>query len=434
MPTPPADASLTSLDALRDAQDQRRRSFSIRRTGQPPDWGLRDGALQHSSGGFFSVAAFRERGTGQQHLLLHQPQGAVNGWVSRRMEGRRDYLVQARAEPGNVDGVQFGPTLQSTPANYLRLHGGAASAFADLFLRYVPDVTALFETQQLDQGGRYAQKTKRVGMVETDLPLPLPLGFHWATAEAIVAAAGADYLLNTDFKAGLAVLPWSPDAASGELVPRSQRVRHSLAHPARPQVLGAAAASVLAAPCPLDRIALQDLADWRVTPDGIEARSASRRVSVGYFECSADAREVARWVQPLVCAEGPGHVALACRLHRDLLEVFVAAAREPGLPTGAALGPSFLAYPGAPAPLPDWVAAQQDTPWIETRESDEGGRFLDHWSRYQLLMVPPDQDIGIPGTWMSVAELKAALMTSNLCTIQLRTIAALLLAAPDTAP
>lgn len=428
-----SDTPILTLSGLRDAQAARRRRFSITPAARPGAWTVRDGALQHGSGGFFSVSGFEEPVTGRQHLLLHQPQGALNGWVSTRRAGARLYLVQSRAEPGNVDGVQFGPTLQSTPANYLRLHGGAPSAFMELFLRYTPDVTLMLDTQQLDQGGRYAQKTKRVALVEQNAPLELPTGFHWASTDAMVEAAGKDFLLNTDFKAGLAVLPWSSDAASGELVPRSEIVRRSLDAPLCAEVIGAAVASVDGAVRPLRAIPLEALADWHVTPDGILPRSDRSRVSVGFYECTADAREVKRWVQPLMKAEGQGVVALACRLRDGLLEVHVAHAREVGLPVGAALGPSFIAYPGKPVDLPDWMTSDDAAQWIGTRESDEGGRFLDHWSHYRLVMVPPDQPMDAPGTWMNVAELKAVMRVSNLCTIQLRTLTALLLAAEDLA-
>lgn len=423
---------IESVAGLRAAQQRRSTAFSITPAPRPSDWALRDGALQHSSGGFFAVSGFVERGTDRQHLLLHQPQGAVNGWVSRRVDGQRHYLVQARAEPGNVDGVQFGPTLQSTPANYLRLHGGAASPFADIFLRHTPGICLLFDTQQLDQGGRYAQKTKRVCMVEMAHPLAEPRGFHWATAEALAQATDRDFLLNTDFKAGLAVLPWSAEPASGELVPASGLVRDSLVAPIRPQVMGAAVASVQGPQRPLEAIPLESLDGWRVTDAGIEPVGAGRRISVGFFECTADAREVTRWVQPLLRAPGAGLAALAARVQDGVLEVFVAAAREPGLPMGAALGTSHLSYPGEPVHPPAWMA--RATPWIGTRESDEGGRFLDHWSDYRVLMIADGVQIDTPGTWLRVSELKAVLGMSNLCTIQLRTMAALLLAAPDCAP
>ena len=67
--------------------------------------------------------------------MLYQPQGAINGMLTRRIDGERQFLFQARAEPGNVGEVQFGPTLQSTPANYLQFHGGRTSDFFPHFLQ-----------------------------------------------------------------------------------------------------------------------------------------------------------------------------------------------------------------------------------------------------------------------------------------------------------
>jgi hypothetical protein len=95
-----------------------------------------------------------------------------------------------------------------------------------------------------------------------------------------------------------------------------------------------------------------------------------------------------------------------------------------------AFGPSHLVYPGAATPTPDLLEDALTTPWLQTRESDEGGRFLDHWSRYVLAMVPDECEPPEPGVWLNLAELKQLLLVSNLCTIQLRVMLSLFLFAP----
>ena len=34
------------------------------------------------------------------------------------------YLLQAKAEPGNINKIQISPTVQATKSNYTRVHGG----------------------------------------------------------------------------------------------------------------------------------------------------------------------------------------------------------------------------------------------------------------------------------------------------------------------
>lgn len=412
---------------------ERRRGFRLNPISvaeAASDWQVRDGALQHRTSGFFSISGFRSPRDGRARMLLYQPQGAVNGWASQRVEGRRKYLVQARAEPGNSEEVQYGPTLQSTPANYMRLHGGASSPFAELFLAYDRDVAPLFETQQLDLGERYALKTKRVSLIETNWQGDLPIGFHWVDPDILTAACGMDFVLNTDCKAGLGVLPWNAEPDVGELCPRSDLVRRSLQADLREDRIGAAIAGVRTAPRILEPIPLDTMSNWRINDDGITEIVPDQNFSIRFYRCGADAREVRSWIQPLIVGGGPGVAVLACRIRDGVLEAYVGFLTETGLATGSAFGPSHLIYPGEEAPTPEWLEKALAKPWLETRESDEGGRFLDHWSRYALAMVPDDAEPPEPGVWLNIAELKQIMLVSNLCTIQLRVMMSLFLVAP----
>ena len=424
---------INDLFGLMEAREERRKGFRLTQIDAAEavdEWRMREGALQHRTGGFFSVSGFRDRRSGTEHLLLYQPQGAVNGWATRIVDGRRYYLVQARAEPGNVEEVQYGPTLQSTPANYLRLHGGAASPFIEMFLTHNPAISVVFETQQLDQGERYALKTKRVGMIETGWDGDMPKGFHWVAPDVLVAATGKDFVLNTDFKAGLGVLPWSSDPDQGELTPQADVVRRSLDAPLRADVLGEAIVRSSASPCILDPMAVEAMANWRWDENGISEIEPRHDFAVRFFRCEADAREMRAWIQPLVTAERPGMAILACRVRDGMLEVRVRVADEIGLATGRALAPSYVSYPGEPVRIPSWLEPHLDNPWLATKESDEGGRFHNHWSHYILAMVPDGCEPTESGVWVNVAELKQVMMVSNLATIQLRVMAALLLVAP----
>ena len=424
---------LQTVEHLHQARDERRRGFEltpVSTTEAAEEWRVRDGALQHRTGGFFSVSGFRDHRDGRPRMLLYQPQGAVNGWATRRLEGRRMYLVQARAEPGNAEEVQYGPTLQSTPANYMRLHGGATSPFAELFLVYGRDITPLFETQQLDLGERYALKTKRVGMIETSLEGDLPKGFHWVCPKLLSEACGMDFVLNTDCKAGLGVLPWSQDPNSGELCPQSDLVRRSLRAGLRDDRIGFAVRGVRAVARTLDPVPLEAMQNWRMDDDGLAEITPDQNFAVRFYRCKADAREVRSWIQPLIVAGGSGLAVLACRVRDGVLEARVRFAAETGLATGVAFGPSHLVYPGEKTSPPDWLRESLAKPWLETRESDEGGRFLDHWSRYVLALVHESCEPPEPGVWLNLAELKQLMLVSNLCTIQLRVMMSLFLAAP----
>lgn len=392
------------------------------------DWSVTDGALQHRSRGFFSVNGVRH-GAGSS-LLLYQPQAAVTGLISARVDGERWFLLQGRAEPGCLGEAQFGPTVQSTPANYLRMHGGAATPYVGAFIAYDPQISVLDDTTQLDLGERYLAKSKRsilVEAAEADAPLP---SFVWATPQAIAEAVRRSAFLNVDLRSILAVAAWSAREDSGELTPQSAAVRRSLAAPVRPAVLGRLLTQLHAAePIRSRMIPLDELTNWRQTDQGWEEREPRQGFRVDFFRVKAAYREVASWVQPLVNSASEGLVILACRERGGWLEFFIRPVSERGLAAGAALAPSFVRYPGAQDELPAWLQAPQARIWSSTTESDEGGRFYRDASRYQVVRVEesagPDDG---QGAWLRLSELKLMLRTSNVCAIQLRGVVSQLLA------
>lgn len=394
-------------------------------------WGVTDGALQHASKGFFSVVGVRPPAA-QPTLFLYQPQGALTGVLTARVDGQRRFLLQGRAEPGCLGEAQFGPTVQSTPANYERRHGGASTPYVKPFIEFAPDVRILEDSVQLDLGARYWCKAKRSLLIEVAGADPAPETFAWATPSAIGDALGLSAFMNIDLRSIIAVAPWSADEDDGELTPRSDSVRRSLRAPIRDDVVGAVVGALArrrtggaaGAFVPLD-----SLNDWATTEWGLAERVPRQGFSIDFFEVEARFREVERWVQPLLNSVSQGRAVLACREHDDALEVFVRVLSEPGLVTAAALAPSLLVYPGQAPATADWLEADPVV-WSSTEESDEGGRFFQDVSRYQLVRVDDHlQPDASDGFWLRVSELKLFLRMSNVCSIQLRGLASQLLAA-----
>ena len=233
-----------SLSDLKSKLDDCRQGFELKRVGadQTDQWVLTDGALQHVTGGFFSINGVRY--PGGEALLLYQPQGAVTGIVTARKDGVRHVLMQGRAEPGCLGEVQFGPTVQSTPANFMRAHGGASTPYVDAFIRFLPTINLLQDTTQLDLGERYLFKTKRsivLEAIELDDPQK---AFIWVGPAQIREAVLESAFLNIDLRSVLAIMDWSADPDSGEVVPAAKCVRDGLDQPPRADVLGAVMADL----------------------------------------------------------------------------------------------------------------------------------------------------------------------------------------------
>lgn len=389
------------------------------------DWQLEKGALQHRSRGFFSVngAVADERTL----VLLYQPQAAVTGLITALIDGEPHFLLQARAEPGCLGEAQFGPTVQSTPANFMRLHGGRSTAYVEHFVSYEAGTSVVDDTTQLDLGERYAFKTKRSMLVSCENAPDDEAAFVWANGESLRQAVLKSAFLNIDLRSILAVSEWSDNAEGFGLSARSEKVRVSLAAPVREDEIGKVM-RLLTQPRPhsLRFVPLDNVPNWQADDWGWHERDRRQGFEIAFFQVAAAHREVATWIQPLVNSLSDGEVALACRERSGVLEVFVRIADETGFAGSRALAPSFVRYPGEETAQPDWLSGAKSEV-TSTIESDEGGRFYRDASRYRI--VRTESDCGSGGVWLRLSELKAMLRLSCVCTIQLRGIFSQMLAA-----
>ena len=393
-------------------------------------WLVKDGALIHKSGGYFGVVGARFGGNQpSESIFLFQPQSAITGLLGKVQDSVTSVLLQARVEPGLVHGAQFAPSVQSTLANYLRLHGGLPTAHIDYFMGFRPDAVPRSESTQLDFGERYLMKVKRSSVIEICGDLPALGNMIWMTAQEIREGTQQSHYLDMDLRSLIALAPWSPTETGFCLEPASAAIRQSLAEAIRPDVVGKVFALLNQNSLFRGFIPLTSLTNWTVSQNGLFEKKSVEGFSVEFFETHTSSREVTTWIQPLVNSRTPGRVALLVRQIRGLVEVLVRIIQERGLPNGAALGPSYVRYPGRPLRKTDLDWDRNHASFCilaHTNESDEGGRFFQDTSAYQILEVDDGYETD-DGFWLRISELKLMLAHSQICSIQLRAISSLLL-------
>lgn len=176
---------------------------------QVPNWSIRDGVLQHDSGRFFSIIGVDVEASNREVSRWSQPlirsaSGAVIGLLAQRRSGVLHFLIQARTEPGFVDRVELGPTVQCTPASY-----GAGLAepppFLDLFTN---PRHARVDTTLSDEGGRFFRSEQRHLVVELDEGdrLAAPPRYRWLTLGQLQACGRFSNLLNVELRSILSCI------------------------------------------------------------------------------------------------------------------------------------------------------------------------------------------------------------------------------------
>jgi len=395
-----------------------RSDFKLRKIklAEQSNWSIKNGVLSHFSTGFFHVAGIRSRISREEHLMLFQPQSALTG-LSIYRDGRDVYvLLQARVEPGLVNVGQYGPTIQSTAANYTRMHGGKETTYAELFRSFSPLANPLGNNKQFDLGKRYFQKNKVLSYVELDKQVETKENMIWAPLTVVAEVQQYDNFLNPDLRSLLACFDWDlyindDDSSQGD---------------------GAAAGDDAFA-LPANRLGnnewelvpVNQLSGWEFQEYGVADVSDSG-IWVDMFHVSCKNREVQEWSQPLLSCANEGLAVMLVRVVNGRYEFLVSIESEFGISGQQTVLPTYVIYPGDSHRNMRQMCAS-GTLMAEMKQSEEGGRFYLNESVYQMILVTPDFEIESHQRWVSAERLKSILKTSCQASIQLRCMGSLVL-------
>ena len=148
------------------------------------------GNISHESGGFFQIIGVKASNTfdrevgkkGWTQPMIAKNPGGILGIIMKRINGIPHYLLQAKAEPGNIGKLQLSPTLQATTSNLLKAHGGAKPLFSEYFDEE-NNPKIIYAKWQSEDGGRFHLKSNYNMIVEVneDEELETPDSFIWVT-------------------------------------------------------------------------------------------------------------------------------------------------------------------------------------------------------------------------------------------------------------
>ena len=148
------------------------------------------GNITHDSGGFFEVIGVKVSNTfdrevgkkGWTQPMIGKNPGGILGILMKRINGIPHYLLQAKAEPGNIGKLQLSPTLQATTSNLLKAHGGIRPKFSEYFDE-PKNVKIIYAKWQSEDGGRFHLKSNYNMIVEVDIDeeFNIPDSFIWVT-------------------------------------------------------------------------------------------------------------------------------------------------------------------------------------------------------------------------------------------------------------
>lgn len=406
------------------------------------------GNLRHRTGRFFSIEGLRvrtDRGWtgGWTQPIIVQPEIGILGLLVKEFGGVLHFLLQAKVEPGNINGVQLSPTVQATRSNYTRAHGGSSIPYLDYFAdrrRARPLVDVL----QSEQGAWFLHKRNRNMVVEALDDVPPHEDFHWFTLAQIRELLGSDHVVNMDTRTVLSCVPLLDPG--GHATPRidtfagavldSSSARAVPVHGTR-EVLRWITGVRSRRELVQERIPLDLVAEggWERTDRAVLHRDGKFFQVIG-VDVEAGAREVATWSQPLVAPNNPGLIAFLARRFGGTLHVLVQARVDAGSLNVAELAPTVQCQPDnydgvpdehRPRYLDDVLSADPAAIRYDVMQSEEGGRFYQAQNRYMVVEVGEEfEAVDEDGDhrWVTLHQLAALLLHSNYVNVEARSLLA----------
>ena len=162
------------------------------------------GNISHRVGEFFSIEGVRITAGSAREVsrwdqpIFNQKEGGILALVAQRSGTQIRFLLNAKAEPGNIGTLQLAPSIQCTWSNLNRAHQGRLPPLAELLDDGTP-CTSIYEAFHNEEGGRFWRKSNsnRLLLVESDVALSFDSeSFVWASLTQIKALALVDNVLS----------------------------------------------------------------------------------------------------------------------------------------------------------------------------------------------------------------------------------------------
>ena len=412
------------------------------------------GDLRHNKGKFFSIRGFQvfDNLTGDifwDQPIIDQPEIGILGILGKKIDGVLYFLMQAKAEPGNINTYQLSPTVQATRSNYTLAHGGKKTIYLEYFNGKTP-VKVLYDQYQSEQGARFLEKRNRniIVLDESNTPIKLSPNHKWLTLGQIKSLMEHDNTVNMDSRSVISLIRYwdskyqiDVPAISRIISDYSDVIKRSEfwlsavlqcfeSHESNRQLSEIRIAlNRKRYCCKFGRKAfpLKDLRDWSIG-DRLIQHNQNKFFQILAVRINANNREVESWDQPIMRQRHHAQIGLICSLQKGVYMFLVQMKTEPGLYDMVELSPTVqcIAENYETGKQPRYLDEFHDKELIcQARQSEEGGRF---YRECNLNMIR--EASGFENTdpenylWISLANMKEMVQTQRMLNVELRSLLA----------
>lgn len=411
--------------------------------GFPWFYDQEEGCIRNQDRSFFTIKGCRWEAKGRppayQPVILQEEIGVL-GMICQEIGGVMHFLMQAKIEPGNVNGIQISPTVQATKSNFTRRHGGSCPPYLDYFFN-ASRYELVADQLQSEQSSRFVGKRNRNMIIRVEEPVELLPSYRWMTLGQIKRFMRKDNLVNMDTRTVLSCIPYGrlgppPDALLGGFTDQAlfRSIWGGEGDGQLPWVYHHINHYKMFAEARRELLPLHQMPGWSMGSREF-ACGQPYPFKVVFCDIAIEGREVKRWTQPLFEATGTAIFGLVCCEDAGVLRFLVKAAPEIGCFDQIELGPTVQLEAAGASGGGDAVAQffmervrQGRGIMFDQLLSEEGGRFFHEQNRNILLRARREDLPAIPEGYflLDYRCLNGLAQINNILNIQLRNLLALL--------
>ena len=403
------------------------------------------GEIRNRDGSFFQIKGLQKAEDGrilnEQPIIIQNEIGYL-GIICKEFDGVLYFLMQAKIEPGNVNKIQISPTIQATKSNFMQAHGGRVPAFLEYFSNK-RNYEIIVDQIQSEQSSRFLRKRNRNIIIVVNEEIEVPDTHRWMTLGQIKQLMRYDNLVNMDTRTVISCIPFSLRDFSYKELSHIRTLFYQ--EPFYNSVFFGNSGSEINKIYQymnevkmLDRseirlVDLYSLASWKRKMDEISSEHGAFKVV--YCDIEIEGREVRRWQQPLLEAEGQSVFGLIYCVEDNLQKFLIQTKSEVGCFDKIEIGPSVQLEPGE-NPNASLVDALFTYNYEHNRGiefdglfSEEGGRFYQEQNRNVIMKIEKGdlpQPLPEGYFWADFQTLNILIQFNNCLNIQLRNLLSVL--------
>ena len=399
------------------------------------NWIVNGKNIIHEKKSYFSIIGVEGRWKQKQKLVFVQPiilqkEKGIMGFMIQNNK----ILLQAKTEPGNVNGTQIAPSVQATVSNYKRIHGGDETKFLRYFLESENNnYKWLNRSLQLEQGLRFMNKSNYNMIIRLHSGTflnDLDDRFRWFEIRELLSLLEENYLINTDSRSVLVSCNWE-ELTENNIAFFENSQDHGFKYLLNESYYQKDSKRIFEILEALQKrnnyqftiTDLNKLKNWRFNEDVIIDNDETEFEVKGFRVKVAD-REISHWEQPLIHDLGIGKVILYCQKRDGILKFLLNAqiiiGGDKELVWGASVQNTIN---------DKLIITEGQTVLGECMQSDEGGRFYQSKVLYQIVELQKDTQIVDTkiSYWATLAEIQSIVVLNKKSTNELRSVLSLLL-------